>query len=187
MPVDHIELLRWMDQRERSDGRGVGGAELLSGAGHLARNDLDPWEAITRAVEILDGIGCLVWRDKMGEVGRTGDGFLSRESLQIVEEIRISATGHAICQQTGGSGTTQITIIQNSTIGQLAMRDSTVGDVRVLIATARERLESLDAPEDVKEEARTLLERLQGAVGTAATSAAAALVTSALQSAIGLK
>jgi hypothetical protein len=176
-----------MDGRERKDGRGVGGAELLNGAVHLARNDLDPWEAITRAVELLDGIGCFAWRDGTDEMHRTEDGLFSRESLQSVEEIRISAAGHAICQHAGGSVTTQITIIQDSTIGQLAMRDSTIGDIRLLLATAREQLEGLNAPEEIKEEARTMLERLQRAAGTAATSTAAALVTSALQSAIGLK
>jgi len=44
----------------------------------------------------------------------------------------------------------------------------------------------MDAPEDVKDEARSMLERLQGAAGTVGTSAAAALASSALQSAIGL-
>jgi hypothetical protein len=112
---------------------------------------------------------------------------ISRETLQLVEEIRVSAAGQAICQHTGGSGTTQITIIQDSTIGQLAMRDSAIGDIRVLITTAREQLERLEAPEDVKEEARTMLDRLQGAAGTVGTSAAATLVSSALQSAIGLR
>jgi hypothetical protein len=187
MPVDHIELLRWMEERERREGRGVGGAELLSGASHLARNELEPWEAVTRAVELLDGIGCLLWRQGTDDVPRVADGLISRETLQLVEEIRISAAGQAICQHASGAGTTQITIIRDSTIGQLAMGDNTIGDIRVLITAAREQLEGLEAPEAVKEEARTMLERLQGVAGTVGTSAAASLVSSALQSAIGLK
>lgn len=67
------------------------------------------------------------------------------------------------------------------------MGDTKVGDVRALINAAREQLEVMDAPEDVKAEARTILERLQGAAGSAATSAAASLVSSALQSAIDLR
>lgn len=185
MPVDHIELLRWMAERERREGRGIGGSELLSGASHLARNEVEPWEAVTRAVELLDDMGCLLWRQGTG-APRAADGLIPREALQLVEEIRITANGQAICQHAGGVGTTQITIIQDSTIGQLAMRDNAIGDIRALITVAREQLEGMDAPEEVKDEARSMLERLQGAAGTVGTSAAAALASSALQSAIGL-
>ena len=187
MAVDHIELLRWMAERERREGRGIDGARLLSEAGHLARNDLEPWEAVARAVELLDGIGCLIWREGDDGAPPAGGGVISAEMLQGVEEIRVSVAGQAICQQPSGPGPNQIMIIQHSTIGQLAMGDNEVGDVRVLIAAAREQLEEIDAPEEVKEEARTIFERLQGAAGTVGTSAAASLVSTALQSAIGLK
>jgi hypothetical protein len=188
VPVDHLELLRLMVDRERREGGGIDGAALLVEGSRLSKNDVDPWDAVARAVELLDGFGCLILRLGAGEAPREPDATITRESLQAIDEIRVSATGLAIGQQPIGiGGPTQITIIQNSHIGHLGMGDTTVGDVRVLINAAREQLEAMDAPEDVKAEARTILERLHGAAGSVATSATASLVSSALQSAIGLR
>lgn len=176
-----------MVDRERREGGGIGGTALLIEGSRLSKNDVDPWDAVAGAVALLDGFGCLNLRTAAGETSNEPGAAITRQSLQGVEEIRVSATGLVIGQQSSGSGPTQITIIQNSHIGHLGMGDTTVGDVRVLISAAREQLEVMDAPEDVKAEARTILERLQGAAGSAATSAAASLVSSALQSAIGLR
>lgn len=187
MPVDHLDLLRLMVDRERREGAGIDGAALLVEGSRLSKNDGDPWDAVARAVELLVGFGCLTLRVAAGEAPHKTGTAITRESLQAIEEIRVSTTGLAIGQQPTGAGPTQITIIQNSHIGHLGMGDTTVGDVRVLITAAREQLEAMDAPEDVKAEARTTLERLHGAAGSVATSAAASLVSSALQSAIGLR
>jgi hypothetical protein len=187
VPVDHLELLRLMVNRERHEGGGIDGAALLVEGSRLSKGDVDPWDAVARAVELLDGFGCLSLRTTAGEAPHRTGAAITRESLQAVEEIRVSTTGLAIGQQPSGAGPTQITIIQNSHIGHLGMGDTTVGDVRVLINAAREQLEAIDAPEDVKAEARTILEQLQGAAGSVATSAAASLVSTALQSAIGLR
>lgn len=186
MAVDHIELLEWMAARERREGRGIDGAQLMIDAGHLAGGDLDPWKALARALDLLKQMNCLLWREASDPGAATLRSPLDQDTARAMSEIRVSATGHTICQA-GQNRASPIMIINNSSIGQVGMGDNRVGDIHLVLAQAQQELDRLEVPEDVKEEARSMLERLQGAAASIGTPAAASVLTVALEKALHLQ
>jgi hypothetical protein len=66
------------------------------------------------------------------------------------------------------------------------MGENRVGDVHLLFARAQEVLDRLDTPEELKEEARGMLGRLQDAAADVATPAAASVLALALEKAMSL-
>jgi hypothetical protein len=206
MAVDPLTLLDWMAARERRLGSGIDGALLLSQTGHLdsdldpakdgaphfdtdptSGEELEPWEAVARAVDLLCQLQALVWRPQSTEIKRPAPGSIDQAMLSSLSEIRVSGRGHLICDASRSSGRIQFNFIESSTVGQLGMGDNTVGDVRVLLSAAQVELEHLEAPAELKAEAREKLARIQEVAGTIGTSAAASLITAALQSALGLR
>jgi hypothetical protein len=186
MIPDHLELLDWMVERELRESGGVSGAALLSEAGELERGEEEPWEGIARRVELLDGMRCLSFRRAPGEPPSGPTDVISLTDLQAIEEIRVTYEGHTLhrLRVAERSLPSNLTIIDNTTIGQArTARQNRIADVRVLIALARRRLQDIDAPEEVRVEAATLLERLQD-VAKDADTPAAALVANALQGAM---
>lgn len=181
MPLDHLELLGWMAARERRLSEGIAGAALLSEAGHLARGETDPWEMIARGVELLDGMECLLFRSGPGEAPRGPRDIISLADLQRIEEIRVSYRGHSLHMQSraNDSVATNPAAFEGTGAGERR------GDIRVLVALARERLEQSEAPEGIREEARSVLERLQESADSVGSSEASALAMSALRDAFG--
>lgn len=186
MIPDHLELLDWMVERELRESGGVSGAALLSEAGELARGEEEAWEGIARRVELLDGMRCLGFRRAPGEPPPGPTDVISLTDLQAIEEIRVTYEGHNLhrLRVAERSLPSNVTIIDNTTIGRAGTAgQNRIADVRVLIALARRRLQDIDAPEEVRVEATTLLERLQD-VAEDADTPAAALVANALQGAM---
>jgi hypothetical protein len=185
MSVDHIELLRWMATRERREGNYIDGTQLMVDASHLAGPDLDPWEALARAMELLSRENCVVWQlDSAGEPGPSGR--VDPAAVRSMRSIRVSATGHVLCLATESPPPAQINIFNNSSVGQVGMGENRVGDVHLLFARAQEELDRLEAPEELKEEARGMLGRLQDAAADVATPAAASVLALALEKAMSL-
>jgi len=193
MPVDPIQLLSWMASRERRRAVGVDGAELMVDARHLAApEDLDPREALARAIEALKQMDCISWRAEAGASKSLAPGEVDQDLLRQVGGIRVSATGHSLClagadKYTARQGITQINIFNKSSVGQLGMGENRIGDIRVMLAMARSELEAMDVDQEVKEEARGTLEKMQSLAESTAGSAAASLISAALQSAMGMK
>jgi hypothetical protein len=185
MSVDHIELLRWMATRERREGTYIDGTQLMVDASHLAGADLDPWQAMVRAMELLIRENCVVWKlDPPKDLGSSGR--MDPDTVRSMRSIRVSATGHVLCLAAQAHPPAQINIFNNSSVGQVGMGENRVGDVHLLFARAQEELDRLDAPEELKEEARGMLGRLQDAAADVATPAAASVLALALEKAMSL-
>jgi hypothetical protein len=180
MPLDHLELLGWMAARERRLSEGIAGAALLNEAGHLARGETNPWEMIARGVELLDGMDCLIFRLAPGEAPRGARDIISPTDLQRIEEIRVSFGGHSLCMQ---SRARDSVAARPAAFEQTGSGGARRGDVRVLVALAREQLEQLEAPEQIREEARAVLERLQESADGVGSPEASALAMRALRDA----
>jgi hypothetical protein len=180
MPLDHLELLGWMAARERRLSEGIAGAALLNEAGHLARSETYPWEMIARGVELLDGMDCLIFRLAPGETPRGARDIISPADLQRIEEIRVGYRGHFLHMQSRAIDSVAAT---PPSFEALEPGEERRGDLRVLVALARERLEQLKAPEQIKEEARAVLERLQESADGVGSPEASALAMSALRDA----
>lgn len=176
-----------MATRERRNSTYIDGAQLMLDAGHLAQDDIDPWQALARALELLKQENCVVWHEG-SELGTTPlSGPLDPDSLRTVTGIRVSATGHTICQAGQINRASPIMIFNNSSIGQVGMGDNRIGDIHVVLAQAQQELDHLEVPDDIKEEARSMLERLQGAAASIGTPAAASVLTVALEKALHLQ
>jgi hypothetical protein len=187
MSVDHIALLQWMAARERRETDYIDGARLMVDASHLAGTDLDPWQALARALELLKQENCIVWRLESGSGGAARSAPFDADTVREMRAIRVSATGHTICLASQVQPPAQINIFNHSSVGQVGMGDNRAGDVHLLFARAQEELDRLKLPEDVKEEARGMLRQLQDAAASIGTPAAASVLALALEQAMHLQ
>lgn len=186
MSVDHIELLQWMAARERRETGYIDGAQLMVDASHLAGADLDPWQALARALELLKQENCVIWRLESGSGAAAPSAPVDSDAVRAMRAIRVSATGHTICLASQVQPPAQINIFNHSSVGQVGMGENRIGDVHLLFARAQEELDGLDLPEDLKEEARGMLRQLQGAAAGITTPAAASVLALALEQAMHL-
>jgi hypothetical protein len=106
--------------------------------------------------------------------------------MQRVRGIVVTEPGHtALAARQKPSPTYQINITE-STVGQLALRDIANIDLFVILDAAEQCLDTIDAPQETKEEARSALQRMREAGASIATGAAGSLVATAVRQAIGL-
>jgi hypothetical protein len=184
--VDHLELLGWMAARERRECDHIDGTQLMVDASHLAGGDLDPWRALARALELLRREDCIAWAPAPGSTASPTASPLDPDAVRAMRAIRVSAVGHVMCLAVGTQPPAQINIFNNSSVGQVGTGENRMGDVHLLFARAQEELDRLDVPEDLKEEARSMLGRLQGTASDIATPAAASVLALALEQAMRL-
>lgn len=191
MPVDHWELLGWMAERERNEPSrpAIFGAEFLQQAADLAGDDDLAWDAVARAASHLKRLGYIGWRYiPVPNVDRPEPPleFVDSAFLQRVQEIHVTAEGHAaLASRQKADPAAQINIV-NSTVGQVALGDIKNIDIFVILDAMERSLTTLDASPDEKEQARTAIQRMRDAGSSVGTSAAGTVLGAALRQALGL-
>jgi hypothetical protein len=175
-----------MAERERREGGEIDGTQLMVDASHLAGADLDPWKALARALDLLRREQCIIWQSPPPSATSEPDGPLDPDRVRAMRSIRVSATGRVMCLAAASQSPAQINIFNNSSVGQVGMGENRIGDVHLLFARAQEALDRLDVPDDLREEARSMLGRLQSAASDVATPAAASVLALALEQAMHL-
>lgn len=129
---------------------------------------------------------CITWQADPGLTAASSNGPVNADAIRAMRSIRVSATGHVMCLAAQAQTPAQINIFNHSSVGQVGMGENRIGDVHLLFARAQEELDRLDAPEDIKEEARGMLEQLQSAAAGIATPAAVSVLALALEQAMHL-
>lgn len=191
MPVDQWELLSWMAARE-SDGANrptMFGTEFLQQAAGLAGDDNLSMDAVARATTHLKRLRYVDWRYiPTPNVDRPEPPleFVDSAFLQRVQEIHVTAEGHAALADRQKSSTgAQINIV-NSMVGQVALGDIKNIDIFVILDAMERSLATVDASPEEREQARTAIQKMRDAGGTVATSAAGTVLGAALRQALGL-
>lgn len=191
MPVDHWELLSWMAERERNEPSRptMFGTEFLQQAAGLAGDDGLPWDAVARAAGHLKRLGYIGWRYiPAPNVDRPEPPleFVDSAFLQRVQEVHVTAEGHAaVASRQKADPGTRINIV-NSTVGQVALGDIKNIDIFVILDAMERSLTALDASPEEKEQARTAIQRMRDAGSSVGTSAAGTVLGAALRQALGL-
>lgn len=189
MPVDHMELLAWIADREDAfPGSWLDGTSLMQQASGLARRDGLPWDAVARAAARLRRLGLLDWDYSLwpNESQEPRPEFIDQQLLQRTRNIIVSGRGHEALAARGRKAVpTQVNIV-NSTVAQLALGDIRNIDVFVILDAAERALEQIDAPEEAKSEARGVIRRMRD-VGVSAISATTReVLAAAVRQALGL-
>jgi hypothetical protein len=189
MPVDPMELLAWIADREDDyPGAWLDGTSLMQQTAGMAGSDGLPWEAVARAAATLRKRGYLDWDyDKWpNELQEPPPQHLDYMTFQRTKNITVSGAGYqALEARKAKSAATQINII-NSTVGQVALRDVNNIDVFVILKAAEQALERIDAPSEAKDEARGAIRRMRDAGASALSSTASELLAAAVRQALGL-
>jgi hypothetical protein len=186
VPVDPMKLLEWIAERERDfPGAPLNGETLMRETSGLAGDDSVPWEAVAKAAARLRKRGHLDWDYTLwpNESHEPRPEDIDYQNFQRTREITVSGTG---LQALAAAQTKTPSHQVNVAIGQLALGDITNFDVLVIVDAAEQALDQLDAPADVKAEARTMLQRMRSAGKEVASSAAAELVAAAFLKVFGL-
>jgi hypothetical protein len=151
MPVDPMELLAWIADREDDyPGAWLDGSSLIQQTAGMVGGDGLPWEAVTRAAATLRKRGYLDWDYDMwpNELQEPPPPQLDHMTFQRTKNITVSGAGYqALEARKAKSAATQINII-NSTVGQVALRDVNNIDVFVILKAAEQALEKIDAPSE---------------------------------------
>ena len=184
-----MKLLEWLaDREEIHPGISLNGMTMLQETSGLAGADGLPWEAVARAAADLLKLGLIDWRyvRPFNEVGDTPPHLMDQRYVQRVEDIMVTAEGSAAmaARRSTGGGTT-VNIV-NSTVGQVALGDISNIDVFVILEAAERALGQLDAPPEVKAEARGVLQRMREAGASVGTGAVAEILAAAVRRAFGL-
>jgi hypothetical protein len=111
---------------------------------------------------------------------------MDQRYVQRVENIMVTAKGYealAARKRTGSGATVNIS---HSTVGQVAFGDISNIDVFVILEAAERALDQLDAPPEVKAEARGVLRRMREAGAAVGTGAVAEILAAAVRRAFGL-
>jgi hypothetical protein len=191
MPVDQWELLGWMAQRESNEPSRptVFGTEFLQQAAGLAGTDALAWDAVARTAAHLRRLRYVDWRyipTPNVDQPEPPLEFVDSAFIQRVQEIHVTAEGHAaLASRQKASTGAQISIV-NSTVGQVALGDIKNIDIFVILDAMERSLATVDASPEEKEQARTAIQRMRDAGGTVATSAAGTVLGAALRQALGL-
>lgn len=188
MPVDHMELLAWIAEREDIfPGTPLDGMTLMQQASGLAGSDGLPWDAVARAagrLRKLDLIGWdyMLWPDEAQE---PRPDLIDQRLLQRTRDIIVTGHGHQALAARTKAAATQVNIV-NSIVGQIALGDIRNIDVFVILDAAERALEQLDAPGDAKSEARTALRRMRDAGASVISTTAGEVLAAAVRHALGL-
>lgn len=189
MAVDRFALLEWLVQREDDEpGVEIDGAQLMTRAAHLHDSDQYPWAAVARAAAELRRLGWVEWRYElpMGRGQEPPPHLLSDQDFRQTRAITVTSDGHSVlAARKPAAPAQQINIIQ-STVGQLALGDIANIDLFVILNAAEQQLDTIEAPEEAKEEARGVLRRMRETGATIATTAAGSVLATAVRQAIGL-
>jgi hypothetical protein len=164
MPVDPMDLLAWIAEREDDyPGAWLDGTSLMQQTAGMAGDDGLPWEAVARAAAMLRKRSYLEWDyDRWpNEPQEPPPGSIDYMNFQRTRNITVSGTGYqALEARKAKSAATHINII-NSIVGQVALRDINNIDVFVILEAAEPALDKIDAPTEAKEEARGAIRRMR--------------------------
>jgi hypothetical protein len=186
VPVDRLVLLEWMVARERAEqGLPINGRDLMLRASTLCAGDPSPWAAVARAAGELHSLGCTTWRYILypGDTGEPPPHLINDRNFQQVEDVMVTPTGYRLIADRHPPGPgTHITISG----GQVAFGNIQNIDILVLLAAAETQIEQMDAPQEVKDEARGIVRRMREAGAGIGSSAAGSVVAAAIRQALGL-
>lgn len=186
MPLDRMALLAWMVARERDEpGTSINGRDLMPRGSALCADDPMPWVAVARASGELYRLGCLTWRYVLypGESTVPPPHLINDRTFQQAEDVMVTASGYGMIAAVHPAGPgTQITISG----GQIAFGNIQNIDVYFLLAAAETETAQMDAPDDVKDEARGILRKMREAGTSVGSSAAGSVVAAAIRQALGL-
>lgn len=187
MPVDHMELLAWIAEREDTfPGTSLDGTTLMQQGGFAGSDGL-PWDAVARAAGRLRKLEFIAWDYTLwpNETREPRADLIDQQLLQRTREILVTGQGHQALAVRTKATATQVNII-NSTVGQIALGDIRNIDVFVILNAAEQALEQLDAPDDAKSEARTALRRMRDAGASVLSTTAGEVLGAAVRQALGL-
>jgi hypothetical protein len=184
-----MKLLAWIAERERDfPGSSLDGSSLMQQTSGLAGDDGLPWEAVAKAAARLRKRGHLDWNYDLwpNESQEPPPESIDYMNFQRPQNITISGSGlQALAALEPNAAGRQVNIV-NSFVGQIALGDITNIDLFVILDAAEQALDQLDAPQEVKTEARGVLQRMK-AVGTSVASGAVAeVLAAAVRKALGL-
>lgn len=171
-----MDLLEWIAARERDPGGHLTGITLIQKASGLPGEDPDTarrWDGVARAAARLHKLGFIEWTyvRPFNEVGETPYDAMDQQYVQRVRDIMLTGAGYAALKDRAAAEPAN-----TINIGQLALGNITNVDVFVILEAADRLLDQLDAPTEVKDEARGILQRMQSAGQTVASGAAIELL-----------
>jgi hypothetical protein len=139
MPVDPMELLAWIAERETDyPGAWLNGTLLMQETSGLAGDDGLPWEAVANAAARLRKRGYLDWDYDLwlGESQEPLPDVIDQQNFQRTRNITVSGAGfQALATREAKTASTQLKIV-NSTVGQVALGDISNIDVFVILDAA---------------------------------------------------
>jgi hypothetical protein len=189
MPVDPMELLAWIAERERDFPQApLIGNTLMQEAAGLAGDDGLPWDAVAKAAARLRKRGYLDWDYVLwpNESEEPPPERIDYMNFQRTRDITISGSAQQVLATQGVSNpVTQVNII-NSTVGQLALGDVSNIDMFVILEAAERALARIDAPPEAKEEARGVIARMKDAGSSVISAAASEVLAAAVRQGLGL-
>lgn len=190
MPVDHMELLGWIADREDVfPGSSLDGTTLVQQLSGLAGSDGMPWDAVARAAGRLRKLGLIDWEYTLwpNETQEPRPEFIDQRLLQRTRNIIVTGQGHeALAARAPKAPPTQVNIV-NSIVGQVALGDIRNIDVFVILDAAEQALDQVDAPDDAKLEARSVIRRMRDAGASAISATAREVLAAAVRQAFGLR
>jgi hypothetical protein len=177
------------EREELEPGLTLDGSSLMQRASGFAGSDGLPWAAVARAVGQLRRLGWIDWHYNLwpNEASEPRPEFIDDTTLQRAINIVVTGTGLAAvaARKQASAPATQVNIV-NSTVGQLALRDINSVDIFVILDAVERSLDDLDAPHEIKEEARGVIRQMRDASASIATSAAGGVLAAAVRHSIGL-
>jgi hypothetical protein len=186
VPVDRLVLLDWMVVRERAEqGLRINGRDLMARASTLCAGDPRPSAAVARAAGELHSLGCVTWRYVLypGDTSEPPPHLINYRNLQQVEDVMVTPTGYRLIADRHPPGPgTQITISGS----QVAFGNIQNIDIFVLLDATESQIDQMDAPQEVKDEARGIVRRMREAGVGVGSSAVGSVIAAAIRQALGL-
>lgn len=189
VPVELMQLLDWIAQRESDyPAASLNGNTLMQEASGMAGSDGMPWDAVAKTAARLRKRGYLDWDYDPwpNESQEPAPESIDQENFQRATNITITSPGvHALAAHRATGAATQLNII-NSTVGQLALGNISNIDMFVILDGAERALEQIDAPAEVKEEARGVIRRMRDVGVSVISSTTREVLAAAVRQGLGL-
>ena len=184
-----MKLLAWIAERERDFPQAaLDGTTLMQEAAGLAGDDGLPWEAVAKAAARLRKRAYLDWEYLRwpNEAQEPSPENIDSRNFQRTREIAISGAGlQILATQTLTTPVTQVNVV-NSTVGQLALGDINNIDVFVILEAAERALDEIDAPTEIKAQARGVIARMRDAGSAVISAAVSEVLAAAVRRGLGL-
>ncbi len=184
-----MQLLDWIAQRESDyPAASLNGNTLMQEASGMAGSDGMPWDAVAKTAARLRKRGYLDWDYDPwpNESQEPAPESIDQENFQRATNITITSPGvHALAAHRATGAATQLNII-NSTVGQLALGNISNIDMFVILDGAERALEQIDAPAEVKEEARGVIRRMRDVGVSVISSTTREVLAAAVRQGLGL-